>query len=181
MKRCPECGLTKARGDFHRRRDRSDGLTRNCADCTKARWRKTQAHLYKTRRRNRAEVFSQGCIKCATCAKLKHPDLYAISNRSSSGHAWRCRHCEHDRRLQSKYKISAYDWGNMWSAQGGLCAGCENHLTGGWTTQVDHCHKTGKVRGLLCNRCNTTLARVRDDPCYLRRLANYVENYRGVS
>jgi hypothetical protein len=40
---------------------------------------------------------------------------------------------------------------------------------------VDHCHKTGAVRGLLCSGCNQALGNAKDDPALLRALASYLE------
>jgi len=40
---------------------------------------------------------------------------------------------------------------------------------------VDHCHITGRIRGLLCSRCNMVLGRCNDDPTLLRRMADYLE------
>jgi hypothetical protein len=40
---------------------------------------------------------------------------------------------------------------------------------------VDHDHKTGKVRGILCHKCNIALGLIGDDPARARALANYLE------
>ena len=40
---------------------------------------------------------------------------------------------------------------------------------------VDHCHHTGKVRGVLCHACNTSLGKMHDSPAFLRRAAEYLE------
>ena len=40
---------------------------------------------------------------------------------------------------------------------------------------IDHCHTSGKVRGVLCNGCNTTLGKMHDSPELLRRAAEYLE------
>jgi hypothetical protein len=40
---------------------------------------------------------------------------------------------------------------------------------------LDHCHKTNKFRGWICNRCNRTLGHVNDSPVLLRKLAEYLE------
>jgi len=57
-----------------------------------------------------------------------------------------------------KLGLSLEDFETMWLVQNGLCAICQKPLK---RTQhgygVDHNHKTGKVRGLLCNGCNTGL------------------------
>jgi hypothetical protein len=43
---------------------------------------------------------------------------------------------------------------------------------------IDHCHKTGKVRALLCGNCNTALGLMKDNPKLLRKAANYLEAHR---
>lgn len=40
---------------------------------------------------------------------------------------------------------------------------------------VDHCHKTLKVRGLLCGNCNRGLGLLQDNPDFLRKAADYIE------
>lgn len=61
----------------------------------------------------------------------------------------------------------------MRRVQGGKCRGCEKPLA---TVKecVDHCHRTGRVRGLLCNACNLALAFASESPLVLRKLAKYL-------
>jgi hypothetical protein len=63
--------------------------------------------------------------------------------------------------------------------QEGRCAACSVATP---KLQIDHCHETGRVRGLLCPRCNSSAGSVRDDPDEVRRwaarlgaLADYLE------
>jgi len=60
----------------------------------------------------------------------------------------------------------------MLEAQQGRCAICERPMD---QPHVDHCHDTGKVRGLLCSSCNNGLGRFADDPARLRAAATYLE------
>lgn len=53
------------------------------------------------------------------------------------------------------------------------CAGCGKGISES-TARIDHCHTTGKVRGLLCDSCNWALGHAKDDPAVLRRLMAYL-------
>jgi hypothetical protein len=80
--------------------------------------------------------------------------------------------------LQKKYGISQAQWQEMYAKQGGVCAicGCRQRYQ---ALAVDHCHKTGKVRGLLCVQCNRGLGRFFDSPVRLRKAADYIERSRA--
>lgn len=52
-----------------------------------------------------------------------------------------------------------------------ICGGRDSHQR----LSIDHCHKTGSYRGLLCDACNTMIARGKDDPAILRAAAEYLE------
>ena len=69
-------------------------------------------------------------------------------------------------------------------AQGGVCAICSNTETivnvrtgKPKALHVDHCHKTGKIRGLLCSRHNKGMGLFNDDPALLRAAAAYLEGH----
>lgn len=71
-----------------------------------------------------------------------------------------------DRMLRSAYGISLGDYNSMLVNQGGVCAICFSDDVGKKNAKyfyVDHDHKTGEVRGLLCHRCNTFLGHARDN------------------
>jgi hypothetical protein len=62
--------------------------------------------------------------------------------------------------LKRRYGISEADVAAMIEAQGGVCGICEGPLD---RPHVDHDHKTGKVRGILCFNCNAGLGKFQDD------------------
>lgn len=78
--------------------------------------------------------------------------------------------------LERKYGVDAARYDAMLAAQGGRCAICRSDTPGGRFTcfHVDHCHKTGKVRGLLCNACNHVLGCARDQVEVLQAAAAYL-------
>lgn len=62
------------------------------------------------------------------------------------------------------------------------CLGCKREFQSGHkqtAPHVDHCHETQKVRGILCNRCNTVLGLCRDDPELLLTLSGYLRKCHG--
>jgi coenzyme F420-reducing hydrogenase gamma subunit len=75
-----------------------------------------------------------------------------------------------------KYGITYVDYERMLAEQAGVCLGCKT-LSEGEHLAVDHCHATGRVRGLLCRNCNLTLGNVQDKPEVLRALADYLDRY----
>lgn len=84
---------------------------------------------------------------------------------------------------KAKYGLSAEQIQEMRESQGGKCAICEIVMRVGGRPgmdqeHVDHDHKTGDVRGLLCSRCNTSIGKFNDDPALLRRAAEYIERGR---
>lgn len=80
-----------------------------------------------------------------------------------------------NKHLKLTYGIDCEDWARMFNAQNGLCAGCSEGLD--FTSQganVDHCHTTGKVRGLLCHPCNCTLGYALESVTRLNGLIVYL-------
>lgn len=114
------------------------------------------------------------CTKCGETKLL--PDAFHLSSKSSDGHASWCKACVNSIRrenrkrtyttenkqkwaIKTRYGLTPSDVQAMLEKQGGACAICVLPLT---KHHIDHCHTTGKVRGLLCHRCNTRLGGLDD-------------------
>ena len=80
---------------------------------------------------------------------------------------------QRDSRLRKTYGITLADYDRMLKAQGGGCAIC-GRSPKTRALDVDHSHRTGKVRGLLCHRDNRGLTWFSDDPARLRAAARYL-------
>lgn len=76
--------------------------------------------------------------------------------------------------LKKKYDLSYEEFLQMYEARAGLCDICKNPPEEGRLLSVDHCHKTGKVRGLLCGPCNRALGLFKDNPSLLQKATEYV-------
>lgn len=73
--------------------------------------------------------------------------------------------------LLSKYGLTIAEYDSLTLEQGGVCAICQQETA---VLAVDHCHATGRVRGLLCTPCNQGLGFFRDSPERLQRAINYL-------
>lgn len=99
--------------------------------------------------------------------------------------AWRERNPDKVKSIELKrtYGITLDEYKAMSESQGHKCAICDNTETAVDAKgaerfmAVDHCHKTGKIRALLCAACNKSLGGFKDDPKLLRKAAEYIEAY----
>lgn len=130
----------------------------------------------------RPEKYPQGAFKrkpCRYCSKDFEPQ--------APSHLYCSQQCADDtntsRYYERNYGVNLVFVKQLYEAQGGVCAICktegfkmlEQHSSG---MNLDHCHETGVVRGLLCHNCNRGLGLLQDNPEYLRRAAEYVEKYK---
>jgi DNA repair exonuclease SbcCD ATPase subunit len=84
---------------------------------------------------------------------------------------------QHRYRLSEVYGITEEEYAALLSAQGGKCAVCGGDNSSSRLSThlfVDHDHKTGKIRGLLCNNCNMALGFARENPDILLKLRAYL-------
>lgn len=83
----------------------------------------------------------------------------------------------HGKRIEATYGITTNQYRAIWEAQGGRCAICQRANGTRKRLAVDHDHKTGEVRGLLCGPCNhDVLGHLREDIDALNRAIGYLIN-----
>lgn len=80
----------------------------------------------------------------------------------------------HERRVQKVYGLKPGQYGEIYLFQGQVCAICRRATGATRNLSVDHDHKTGLTRGLLCRPCNDLLGHLRDDRHAAQRIANYL-------
>ncbi len=77
-----------------------------------------------------------------------------------------------------KYKIDINEYNLMFKKQKGCCVGCNMHQKNiKIRLCIDHCHTTGKIRKLLCYKCNAVLGLVDDNINTLKRLSKYLTEH----
>ena len=137
--------------------------TRTCRKCNK------EKNLLDDFYRSRADPTkaSSYAYECKVCTKIR-------------ARKYDHEHREHKRdlHLQRYYGISADDFNMLLEAQDHQCAICFTTNPGGKSGRfnVDHDHKTGKVRGLLCKSCNIALGEVGDNIHTLKNMIEYLHS-----
>ena len=159
MKICYCCGQKKELSFFNSDKSRKDGLYPNCRPC---------ANKYlRDLRKNNPEL-RQRLIARSAEYKLKFPEKYKQSIRNST--------------LKKKYGITLDEYWKLFKKQDSCCAICSRkESNGSGLFHVDHDHKTGKVRGILCQPCNTTLGKVQEKEEILFGLIQYLRSHASVS
>jgi hypothetical protein len=109
------------------------------------------------------------------CTKCGQP---AVKGKSyCQGHRLEANYSRRRYTLKHQHGLSVEEYKQLVDAQLNHCAIC------GWKWKeghknlaLDHSHLTGKIRGLLCNKCNTGLGLFNDDPRLLRNAIQYLED-----
>ena len=128
---------------------------------------------------------------CSKCKKTKNFKEFYPDNRNRNNLSSFCKTCYSDASRQyyknnrdkilenirkQKYNLDAITHSQMLEEQNGVCAICKLPPTGK-TLGVDHNHKTGKVRGLLCLNCNFLLGFAKETIENLKAAIRYLENH----
>lgn len=154
-----------------RNRKRLKGL---CRDCGKPLDRLDRSRCLSCLRKNQAamEKVQAERIRQGLCPNhgIKATDGYENCFKCTAAHR------------QKVYGLSIIDFDQKVKEQNNCCAICGTEFLGvGHKTnapRVDHDHKTGQVRKLLCGLCNTGLGKFKDDEALLQKASDYLKNFK---
>lgn len=162
--------------------------------------REANARAYEPRRapkkRPRIVDFKQVCKGCRVEKhvsefpkdKSDYLGIGSLCFPCNRAHAksWRLRNIEKfkttnkNAHLLRKYGLTRETFDALLSSQGYRCAICRTSLEAYRHTCVDHNHKTGAVRGILCRPCNSGIGQLRDNPKILRAALKYLRDRGGI-
>jgi len=112
---------------------------------------------------------------CRTCEKLRQQSDKSKATKRKYGKDKKDR--IKDLYLKRAFNISIEEYNKLFENQNGCCAICNKHQTEFKKSfAVDHCHKTIKVRGLLCSKCNIGIGQFNDNEELLRKAIEYIKN-----
>lgn len=151
FKTCPKCNVKKPFAEYPKNRRNKYGINTYCLVCS-------------------AEMVRE--IRATPRGQATHR---AASKR------WREAHKERhaDNNAKWKYGVEHGTYATLFAKQSGRCAICDSSPADDARLHIDHCHDTGRIRGLLCNRCNNGIGRFKHDVTLLSRAIAYLSSPEG--
>lgn len=182
---CPKCGIEKSKGEYFNNRSARDGKSANCKPCQQATtnaWRQTangQEMVRVSGRRWRSENPDR-----VRANKKRFRDNNPESAMASVRKCWEENYDTYKITgwrwwLKKKYGLTEERYYELADEQEGRCAICKKTEADSLRKKlcVDHCHKTGKVRGLLCFGCNVALGNMNDRIDLLEKCIEYLRKH----
>lgn len=194
LKECSNCHVIRSFDAFGPATRNHGGIRSRCRNCIASHQREkrsqargTPARSYKPRPVCDIENKTK---ECSTCRIVKSFEYFSKHKRGRGGLLSECKECNNKRQrklykpvkdparkfewmLSHKYGLSVQQYQDMLSAQNGLCWICQCDMAKPF---IDHCHATGRVRGLLCHLCNIGLGVFKDRPESLERAMAYLRH-----
>ena len=180
-----DCGIEKYTYEFYKCKEGILGRSSYCKPCHNLRGKKKRGTEFLVR-----ETLPEGMAKCGRCKEIKDKDQFYPNQ---NGHRMQCKVCTlllcrnwqtspgGERKIRNagfvrKYGITLEEYEAILVAQNYLCCICEIDLR---TTKADtdHCHATGKVRGILCHNCNLAIGLLKDDPKFCISAGEYLSKH----
>ena len=142
--------------------------------------------LLEEKRRIALELKEAGMRECSVCKEIKSLTLFVNQEHKRR---YMCKACfslkknkrpglknrSFRRNLKKIYKITEEEYFSLLEKQENKCLICSKDISE--KRHLDHCHRTGKVRGLLCPRCNWGLGKFKDSIEVLEKAVDYLEKH----
>lgn len=148
LRTCTACLEAKPTSEYYKKKD---GLQPVCKECRKA---------DQTARRRRDPAAHKANMERW---KANNPEAYALYRKRA--------------RLK-RYGITPEQYDQLLTEQGGKCTICgANECVTGREFAVDHCHTTGKIRGILCGPCNVGIGMLGEDLSRIEKAHSYLQSH----
>lgn len=140
-------------------------ITEGVSRCARCELTKSAKAFYTVLKRDKLTLFRY-CKPCCTLvgkdkkARLTKAELQALVQKYH---------------LSNHYRMTVDEFNELrYTRQKGKCAICQGHLH---PAHIDHCHKTGKIRGVLCGHCNLGIGNLKENITTLRNAIKYLQKY----
>lgn len=128
----------------------------------------------------KGSLAKEGLKKCARCRDYKPLEEYSFKKSSKDKLYHTCKSCKSElarwSHVKNKYGLSKDEYDEMKGSEN-KCYCCKKVYDG--VLVIDHCHKTGIVRGLLCNSCNWGIGHLGDDLTGVQKAVDYLTDFQN--
>jgi len=178
--RCGACGEMKPAECFYRNRSNKRGFSFQCKDCENA--RKAKCVMAKSKEYNKVvaaleEVSYQKV--CRACGKLLPRSMFPKELNSVDYHRNYCKCCMSIYFRNRKYGLPVETLNEMLAVETCQMPGCGQKLKESSEKKIDHCHTSGKVRAVLCDRCNRLLGKVEKNLHLIQPMLDYIAKHKA--
>ena len=131
-------------------------------------------------------------MECKKCMINLPLDKYYFNKNGKYKRQNVCKKCmnvynyktDKNHKLNKAYGITLDQYNELLSKQNNKCSICQIDNNGKYRNKqrafaVDHCHTTGKIRGLLCSDCNIALGLLKDNTNYLQTAIKYLNKFKN--
>lgn len=174
-KKCSTCGENKDIKYFSFRTD-TNKFRDQCKKCHKG---------YKTDKydkiKNIKSLLKDNLKQCSKCKETKKLNEFNNDKSTITRKTSHCKNCIslrftkeklRDLHYKTRYKLELGTYDILYESLNGKCQICNRKFD---KLYIDHCHITGIVRGLLCNKCNSGLGMLEDNRQYLENAISYLD------
>jgi hypothetical protein len=166
LKCCKKCGVSKPLDEFYRAQGTKDGHRGECKAC---------AAIYRRQQYLANPEASKARVRDWQKANPERLQAWRKAYRSKPER----KRADRQGHLKRKFGLTVEEYDEMVRRQGGVCYLCGKPPAAGQSLDVDHDHKTGAVRKLLCRNCNQGIGKFFEDPGLLLQTALYIIEERG--
>lgn len=184
MKICSKCGINKNETEYYRDCKTKDGYSYHCKNCRKP----ISDRYYSTHKQDRVEYAKK--YREENMPKILEYRKSTKNIKSQKNKEWYQtvkeekkkfyhENKEHKKNItyKSKYGITLEEYNKLLTSQNNACAICKSSGDEcGRALAIDHDHLTGKIRGLLCSKCNISLGNINDNIEILETMIQYLKN-----
>lgn len=164
---CTKCTQVKKVDLFFKNKATKTGYSKWCKECSAENYSKKKS-IYSKQKKEKYLEKTQEYVERAYAWRKANPEKRQLSER---------------KRHLKQYNLTLDDYLSLLESQKYQCKICNTHLAELTTKEnkhqracVDHCHTTGKVRGLLCYACNLMLGYAKDNPVILGNAIKYLDD-----
>ena len=165
-RRCRGCSADKPLDQYNKKKTGRGGLTARCKDCLHKAARKFYENNAEKVKKNSLDYYN------------KNIDVITRKNQAyRNQNPEKVKEANHKKHLWTNFRLTSEQYSSLLVKQNNSCVTC-NVSFEDKTPHVDHNHKTGKVRGILCQNCNLVIGHAYENIDILRQIIAYLSRSR---